>query len=182
MRTDSVPAATEAPRTILVLDDNTRVPQWFRDHFGKIYSVIGVTTISAARDALQRHDIGVIVTSEVVGGESTVGLLRALRQQYPMLMAVMLTATQDSDLVARLINEVKVCRVLFRPVKTGAVDLALKAAMTLHAENRSDPTPGRRAGGVERGGEQGGPGRRLSLLERMRSRLGWPARRTRSTT
>jgi DNA-binding NtrC family response regulator len=174
-------AADEAP-ALLVLDDNARVPQWFRDHFGAAYPVIGASSVAAALDALERHDVGVIVTGESVGGESTLRLLRALKQQYPMIMAVMLTATQDSDLVVRLISEVKVCRVLFKPVKTGAVDLALKAAMKQHAVNRGDPTLWRRERVVERGSEPDDAGLRQSLLDRVRARLAWLARRAGATT
>lgn len=167
----------DPPHAILVLDDNARVAQWFRDHFGAMVRVIGANTVSAALDALERHDIGVIVTSEVVGGESTFELLCALKQHYPMLMAVLLAATHDSALVVRLIDEAKVCRVLFKPVKTGAVDLALKEALKLHAAHRSDPAAWHRDDGAERGTELATASTRPSLLERLRARLGWRARR-----
>lgn len=171
-------AAADITRSILVLDDNVRVAQWFREHFGTRYDVVAASSVATAMDALAQHDIGVIVTGENVGGESTLKLLRALKQQYPMIMAIMLTGTQDSDLVVRLINEVKVCRVLFKPVKTGAVDLALKAAMKLHESNRNDPTLWRRERVTERGSEPDDPRLGQSLIERMRARLGWLARLT----
>lgn len=170
--------AQSPARSILVLDENPRVGQWFREHFGARYEVIAAGSVATAMDALAQHDIGVIVTGESVGGESTLKLLRALKQQYPMIMSVMLTGTQDSDLVVRLINEVKVCRVLFKPVKTGAVDLALRAAMKLHESNRNDPTLWRRERVVDRGSEPDDPRLGQSLIDRMRARLGWLSRLT----
>jgi DNA-binding NtrC family response regulator len=168
------PPDTAAPRSqpsILVLDDNARVPQWFRDHFGTAYSVLGANSASAALEVFTRHDVGVVVTGETLGGESTVELLRTFKQQYPALMAIVLTTTQDADLVGRLIDDVKVCRVLFKPVKTGAVDLALKAALSLHAARRAAPLQSAGEGGAGADAPDP-PANRRSLFDRVRAGLG----------
>lgn len=168
--------------SILVLDDSARVPQWLRDHFGIAYHVIGTHSVRAAIDALERHDIGVIVTSDTVGGEGTETFLHALGRRYPQIVAVVLTARQDAGLVARLIGDVKVCRVLFKPVKTGAVELALEAAMTRHVGHRAVAATARRAALVARAEPTAGVGLRQSLRERMRARLGLLARLAGATT
>jgi DNA-binding NtrC family response regulator len=160
-----------AAGSILVLDDNSRVPQWFRDHFGHGYDVAGANSSSVAMDALERHAIGVIVTGETVGGESTLPLLCRLKAERPALMAVLLMGTQDPGLVVRLIDEAKVCRVLFRPVKADAVELALAAAMTQHRTACAVPAPA--CGGMP---ARAADAPAASLLGRIRSRLGWQAR------
>lgn len=136
---DPVARAAAAKPGLLVLDDNARVPQWFRDHFGATYYIVAAESITAAFEALAQYEIAIIVAGDRVGDETTVDFLRTVRQEAPAVMTVMLTASEDSERVVRLINEVGVCRVLFKPIKTSATDAALKAALALHVRLRARP-------------------------------------------
>jgi DNA-binding NtrC family response regulator len=129
-----------AAASLLLLEDNAQERDWFLQNFSSDYALHTATDIGEALDILEHHDVGVIVSDARVRGQDTLQLLRVLKQQYPMIMTVMLTRSADSDLVIRLINEARVCRVAFKPLKHGPVDLALKAAMRQHRVYRVDPT------------------------------------------
>jgi DNA-binding NtrC family response regulator len=144
------PAGTGAPHTLsqhappaaglLLLDEGEDDQVWFKRHFGTEYHLYTASSINDALTVLERQDIGVLVTDSRVRGEDTLQLLRGLKQQYPVIMTVILTRQADSELVIKLINEARVCRVTFKPLRQGAVDLALKAAMRQHHMYRADPS------------------------------------------
>jgi DNA-binding NtrC family response regulator len=124
---------------LLVVDDDEPDRLWFQRNFASDYRLFTATDIGEAISVLEREDVGVIITDARVRGEETLSLLRVLKQKYPIIMTVMLTRSTDTELVIKLINEARVCRVAFKPLKHGAVDLAVKAAMRQHGVYRSNP-------------------------------------------
>ena len=134
------PEATTGPLgSILVLDEDLAQSNWFKEHFGTTFAVHQANRIDDALDVLEQQKVGVIVTDTRVGGENTLDLLRILKQQHPQVMTVMLTNEADSDAVMKLINQAQVCRLSFKPIKRGALDLAIRAAMMHHRRMVADP-------------------------------------------
>jgi DNA-binding NtrC family response regulator len=132
-------AAEAPPVGFLILDDSEQDRNWFQEKFGPLYPVFSAANVLEAIGVLERHEVGVIVTDSRVRGEDTLQLLRALKRHYPMIMTVILTRSADSDVVLKLINEARVCRVTFKPLRYGPVDLALKAALRQHHVYRTAP-------------------------------------------
>ncbi|MCB1929736.1 MAG: response regulator [Rhodocyclaceae bacterium] len=124
---------------ILVLDEDLAHSGWFQEHFGTSFAVHQASRIDQALDVLEQHQVGVVVTDTRVGGENTLDLLRILKQQHPQVMTVMLTSQADADAVMKLINQAQVCRLSFKPIKRGALDLAIRAAMMHHRRMLADP-------------------------------------------
>ncbi|MFT3962893.1 response regulator [Propionivibrio sp.] len=124
---------------ILILDRDVANNDWFKEHFRADYHAFTAHSIDEALHVLEQNDVGVVVTDTKVGGENTFEFLRILKQQYPQVMTVMLTAYADADAVMKLINQAQVCRLSFKPVKRGAIDLAIRAAMMHHRRYRTDP-------------------------------------------
>lgn len=168
--------AAEEPTGLLLLDTNPRVREWFTEHFGNQYQVFNAGSISGALETLEKHDVGILVTDQALAGENMVRLLRILKQQYPMIMTVMLTGTQDSDFVISLINEIKVCRVVFKPLKLGALDLALKAAKRLHYASRQNPVLLLRQGVTAKTTVPDDMPLAQTILTKMRNRFRWFSR------
>ena len=52
----------------------------------------------------------------------------------------MLTKAADSDLVVKLINQVQIFRFATKPIRTGALQLAVSAAMKEHKRFRTAPS------------------------------------------
>ena len=136
---DAVSESVGADAGILILDRDVANNAWFREHFRTDYHAFTAHSIDEALHVLEQNDVGVVVTDTKVGGENTFDFLRVLKQQYPQVMTVMLTAYADADAVMKLINQAQVCRLSFKPVKRGAIDLAVRAAMMHHRRYRADP-------------------------------------------
>lgn len=130
--------AGEIPE-LLLLDDSPADRQSMAQLFTKDYVVHGASTIQEALKVLEQRDIGVIVAEASVGGTDTGQLLRVLKQQYPAITTVMLTNTADADLVIKLINQAQIFRFATKPIRAGAFQLAVSAAMKEHRRFRANP-------------------------------------------
>lgn len=134
--------AKTVPRDILVIDDNeedltSTISMLTLESFDRIHSA---SSIAAALKVLAQHDVAVIVTEAYVGGHSTVPFLNLLKQEHPMITAVMLTGLMDAELMFKLINQAQIHRFASKPVKRGVFSLAVTAAMKLHESLRADPS------------------------------------------
>lgn len=129
---------------LLLLDDNAAVRESIARMFNAEYRVHGASSIKEALRVLEKHDIGVIVAEARVGGDDTGQLLRVLKQQHPAITTVMLTNAADADLVIKLINQVQIYRFATKPVRAGAFQLAVSAAMREHRRYRANPVLVRR--------------------------------------
>lgn len=133
-----VVGAGELPE-LLLLDDSPADRQSMAQLFTKDYKVHGASTIQEALKVLEQRDIGVIVAEASVGGADTGQLLRILKQQYPAITTVMLTSSADADLVIKLINQAQIFRFATKPIRAGAFQLAVSAAMKEHRRFRANP-------------------------------------------
>ena len=130
--------AGELPE-LLLLDDSAVDRQAMARLFASDYRVHGAGTIQEALNVLKARDIGVIVAEASVGGVDTGQLLRVIKQQYPAITTVMLTSSADADLVIKLINNAQIFRFATKPIRAGAFQLAVSAAMKEHQRFRANP-------------------------------------------
>lgn len=163
---DSAADAVGENAGILILDPEVAGNEWFQEHFRPDYRTFAANSIDEALQVLEHNDIGVVVTDTRIGRDSTFDFLRILKQHHPQVMTVMLTAHADAEAVMKLINQAQVCRLSFKPVKRGAIDLAIRAAMVLHRRYRSDPVLSLRQR-VEKSGDSDSPVVH-SLADRLR--------------
>jgi DNA-binding NtrC family response regulator len=143
----AMPQASTAPaegapsrnREVLVIDDHDMDRHWISKLFEPSYRVHAAATIAEAMSVLERNNVGVIISELSVAGEDTGTLFKILKQQYPVITAVMLTGTADSDRVIKLINQAQIFRFTTKPVRKGALELAVRSAMMQHERLASDP-------------------------------------------
>jgi response regulator RpfG family c-di-GMP phosphodiesterase len=176
MKAQAQSTAPNAPVGFLILDDNEQDRAWFQDKFGPHYPVFSAADIPEAISILEKQEVGVIVTDSHVRGADTLQLLRALKRHHPMIMIVILTRSADSEVVLKLINEARVCRVTFKPLRYGPVDLALKAALRQHQIYRIAPNLLQQQRPLQTAAETERSGLAPSFMQRLRSlrtRLSW---------
>jgi DNA-binding NtrC family response regulator len=124
---------------LLFLDDSPADRTAMAQLFVSDYHVHGASTVAEALKVLENYDVGVIVAEARVGGSDTGQLLRILKQQYPAITTVMLTNSADADLVIKLINQAQIFRFATKPIRAGAFQLAVSAAMKEHQRFRANP-------------------------------------------
>ena len=124
---------------ILVIDDNRDVINSISGMFQNVYGVYGASNIAQAIAILEKHDISVIITDTHVNNEDTTHLLRILKTQYPLILAILLTEAQDAETVIKLINQVQIFRYANKPIRRGALQLSVKAAINQNVIYKNNP-------------------------------------------
>ena len=124
---------------ILVIDDNVEVINSISGMFQNVYGVYGARNIAQAIQILEQHDISVIITDTHVNNEDTTQLLRILKTQYPLILAILLTEAQDAETVIKLINQVQIFRYANKPIRRGALQLSVKAAVNQNVMYKNNP-------------------------------------------
>ena len=124
---------------LLVIDDNADVIHAISGMFHNVYGVHGAKSITQAIEILEKHDISVIITDTHVGNEDTTHLLRILKTQYPLILSILLTEAQDAETVIKLINQVQIFRYANKPIRRGALQLSVRAAVNQHVLYKNNP-------------------------------------------
>ena len=125
--------------SLLVIDDNVDVINSISGMFQNVYGVHGARNIAQAIEILEQHDISVIITDTHVNNEDTTQLLRILKTQYPLILAILLTEAQDAEMVIKLINQVQIFRYANKPIRRGALQLSVKAAINQNVIYKNNP-------------------------------------------
>lgn len=110
------------------------------------HRIISAMTLDEAILMTERFDIGVIVAEVSASSRATTDFLALLKQHYPYITTVMLTASEDSDFVIRLINHAQIFRFQLKPLRRGSFRLSVAAAMRAHLQMRAAPTLAQRHG------------------------------------
>lgn len=124
---------------LLVIDDDPAVAPAIEKLFGGAIAVHASKSVVDALDVLKTRDVGVIIADLHADKNDVVQLLRILKHQYPLILTIMLAQISDSELVMKLINQVQVFRYTSKPIKKGALQLAVKAALRQHAVYKANP-------------------------------------------
>jgi serine/threonine-protein kinase len=132
------PASGDEP-VVLLIDDNPADIKAMSAVLADQHKTLGATLVSAALTALERHDIGVIVTDSHVGDANMASFLRAVKQHHPAITTVMLTRSSDAEEVIRLINRAQIFRFVTKPMRRSVFKLAVLGAMREHLRLRANP-------------------------------------------
>lgn len=124
---------------ILVLDEDVTTRDVLQGVLHKDRPVFTATDLDSALDVLEQQNIGVIITELTVGGESVTQLLAALRQHYPALVAIVLTARADAGQGIELINRGQIYRFLSKPISEGLLRGSVNLAVRRYEILRNNP-------------------------------------------
>lgn len=134
------PAAPEsrpdATCEILVIDSEPHSAAAVRGIVGSARPVHEATNLTQAVELLGKRPIGVVVTESVVNGDDMTHLLHTLKQNYPDVVGIVVTAMRDTPRLIRLINQAQVFRYLPKPLRPGMLARSLEASIARHQETR----------------------------------------------
>jgi response regulator RpfG family c-di-GMP phosphodiesterase len=103
-------------RTILVVDDEDEVLDALSRVLGSSgYTVLVARSGEEGLQTLARHPVQLVISDQNMPGMSGIEFLSAVRDRYPHVLRMMLTADQDPETVVRSINEGEVYRFIRKP-------------------------------------------------------------------
>jgi serine/threonine-protein kinase len=136
---DTVEATLQGQSEVLLIDENSAELHAMREVLGDQNKTIGATSLPHALAALERRDVGVIVTDSRVGSANMADFLRAVKQHHPVITTVMLTRSADASQVIQLINHAQIYRFITKPMRRSVFKLAVQGAMREHLRLKANP-------------------------------------------
>jgi DNA-binding NtrC family response regulator len=163
--------------SVLVMDDDSRVPAQIQAILGGECRVFGARTMDEAVSLLEREQIGVVISDTRVQDHPVVNLIGTLKQHHPELVSVILTERADAGAAIDLINQGQIYRFITKPIIDNACKITVNSALKQHEKLAATPELHQRyevARAVEPPPPTSSSGR---LLDRIRSLRSWVTRR-----
>ena len=124
---------------ILVLDEDETTHSIVEMSAGDLAQIIHVTSPVDAFKMLEDDEVGIILSERTLGTMDLTHLLCLLKRKHPQIVSIVVTASEDSNLICRMINQGQIHRFILKPLKAGHLRLALKSAIAKRGELLGNP-------------------------------------------
>ncbi|MBS1142882.1 MAG: hypothetical protein H6R14_288 [Proteobacteria bacterium] len=125
---------------ILVLDEDESTHSAVELSVGDLAQIVHVTSPVDAFRLLEDEEIGIILSERKLGTMDLTHLLCLLKRKHPQIVSIVVTASDDSNLICRMINQGQIYRFITKPLKAGSLRLALKSAIAKRSELLENPS------------------------------------------
>ena len=127
---------------LLIIDDDAKILRNLRLLFRDDYTVFAASDTAEGRRILDRDDIHIVICDYRMPGEDGLSFLIHLRERFPWIVRVLITAYGDVDLVIRALNEGEVHRFVAKPYRSDElVTIIAECAGLVEVEDRpGDPS------------------------------------------
>lgn len=124
---------------ILVIDKDEEIFRVTKGLIDGLCPVHYAPDLDAAISLMQEHEIAVVIADVGTGSTDVTAMIKLLKQDYPQILTIVLTAASDSDLVIELINQAQIFRFLNKPVKVKILKSHLQAALSKYVVLQKSP-------------------------------------------
>lgn len=124
---------------ILVLDEDETTHSVVEMSAGDLAQIVHVTSPVDAFKMLDDEEIGIILSERTLGTMDLTHLLCLLKRKHPQIVSLVVTESEDSNLICRMINQGQIHRFIPKPLKAGNLRLALKSAIARRSELLENP-------------------------------------------
>ena len=121
---------------VLYVDDEEQTLKYFRKALEKEFQVMTATCVSDALAILERDaaKVGVLMSDQRMPGQSGVELLGRVRQKWPRIVRIMITAHSDIEGAIEAVNSGAIYKYLTKPADLRTLRDTLSGAMNLFLE------------------------------------------------
>ena len=133
MTTDPSTSQTFA---ILYVDDELQAGKYFRKGLEKDFTILTAGNVDEAMAILEKQNdaIGVVITDQRMPGKLGVELLAQVRQKYPAIVRILITAYSDLDNAVAAVNAGAVYKYVTKPADLAVLRQILTEALALHRQ------------------------------------------------
>ncbi len=124
---------------ILVLDEDEATYSAVELSVGDLAQIVHVTSPADAFRLLEDEEIGIILSERKLGTMDLTQLLCLLKRKHPQIVSIIVTESDDSNLICRMINQGQIYRFISKPLKAGNLRIALKSAIAKRSELLENP-------------------------------------------
>ena len=121
---------------VLYVDDEEQALKYFQRGLGRDFRILTATGAEAAVAILDREGgkVGVVISDQRMPGRTGVSLLAEVRQRWPAVVRLLITAYTDIDSAVSAVNAGAVYKYAHKPADFNALRQALTEAMGVHRE------------------------------------------------
>lgn len=121
---------------VLYVDDEQQAGKYFRKGLEADFRVLTAVNVSEAMAILEREGstIGVVITDQRMPGQAGVDLLAKVRERWPAIVRILITAFSDLDSAVAAVNVGSVFKYITKPANFLLLRQTLTEALTLHRQ------------------------------------------------
>jgi eukaryotic-like serine/threonine-protein kinase len=101
--------------------------------------VIHARNASEALEIMTKYEIGIIVSSTEGRQKDELAFFSLLKREHPQIITIVVAHSGDSESVIDLINNARIFRYVFKPIKEGLLHQYLKSALTQYRNFKALP-------------------------------------------
>lgn len=124
---------------ILLMDDAPDMISQVKGLYQQDKPIHTAQNIEDALELLAQEEIGVIITDVTIDGEDTTEFIKLLKQQYPLIMTIVLTDAFDSQTAVDLINQGRIYRFLRKPIADSLLGTSIRNGLQFYQANKENP-------------------------------------------
>jgi DNA-binding NtrC family response regulator len=118
----------QAQPTVLFLDDEPANRQTFKAAFRREFNVLVAGNLQEVMDLLERHEVHVLISDQRMPGTSGNEVLRQVKERFPRVRRMLITAYADLQALVDALNQAAVCHYIQKPWEVEDVLSAVRAA------------------------------------------------------
>jgi len=115
---------------VLLVDDEENILRSLaRELMDMPYGLLTATSADTALDVLRAHPVTVVISDQRMSGATGTELLAAVREKYPDVVRILLTAFSDMQDVIDAINKAGIYKFIQKPWKTAELKRIIAEAV-----------------------------------------------------
>lgn len=123
-------APTQKMKTVLLVDDDSKVLRALERHLEEEFSVYTAISAAEASIIVARQEVDLVLSDNLMSGELGTEFLEKVNAQYPHIKLLMLSGYIPEAAAKRLVSDHGVYRVLTKPCNATDVADAIRNALS----------------------------------------------------
>ena len=131
-----IPTAGTPVPTVLYLDDEIGNCQTFQAAFRTVFNVLLAGSLDEAWPLLKQHEVHVVICDQRMPGVMGSEALRRIKDRYPDVRRMLITAYADLQVLVDALNQAAVCHYIQKPWEVKEVLEAVRIAFAAYREEK----------------------------------------------
>ncbi|MDD2764771.1 MAG: response regulator [Opitutaceae bacterium] len=129
---DPTDPAQRGKDAVLLIDDEQPLLEVYAAALSPHFDVTKTTSVKEAEFALLQKKFKVVISDHLMPGGNGMGFLVRVREEYPEMQRVLVTAYMKPEMLLRSVNEAALFRYLLKPISLGELIKVAQEAVKLH--------------------------------------------------
>ncbi len=125
-------APDEGKSAVLIVDDEKPLLEVYSAALSPFFEVATATSVQEADALLRQRKFKLVISDHLMPGGNGMGFLVRVREEYPDMQRVLVTAYMKPEMLLRSVNEAALFRYLLKPVTLTELLNVAQEAVKLH--------------------------------------------------